>query len=324
MLKVYFFAAALSMPFLSSAQQVVDFESFQFPAGQDYWTGTQENGSFTLNGATFSNSNFTFYWNGFSVSSLTDTITPGWSNEMSVFAGSGANGSEKFAIYYPSGEITFELPVEPVSIAVTNTTYAALSMRHGDAYAKKFGSIFGPDGEEDGTNGKDWYKLTIIGLNAQGDVTAEIDYYLADFRSDDSTEHYILNSWETIDLSALGLVQKIIFELNSSDQGAWGMNTPAYFALDDFTFFQFFAGVSEGIASTYSLFPNPAKDFVKIVNETHEAFSIVITDAGGSTLFQKDSSNEHLLDLSDLPNGVYFMQMISKTAISTERVIVAR
>jgi hypothetical protein len=324
MLKVYLFSAALSLPFLVSSQQVVDFESFQFPSGQDYWTGTQENGGFTLNGATFSNSNFTFYWFGFAVSSLTDTVTPGWANEMSVFAGSGANGSEKFAIYYPIGDITFESPVAPVSMAVTNTTYAALSMRHGDSFGKKFGSIYGANGLEDGTNGKDWFKLTVIGFNAQGDVTGEIDFYLADFRSDDSTEHYILNTWETIDLSPLGLVKKITFELNSSDTSGGYMNTPAYFALDDLTFFQFVAGVNEFSEPSYSLHPNPAKDFVNIVNNAHEAFSIVISDAGGSTLFQRDSSYEHLLDLSMLPNGVYFVKMISNKAISTERIVVAR
>lgn len=37
-----------------------------------------------------------------------------------------------------------------------------------------------------------------------------------------------------MDLSVLGTVKKIVFTMSSSDNSTWGMNTPAYFAFDNF------------------------------------------------------------------------------------------
>jgi hypothetical protein len=323
MSKFYFFAAALCLPIVNYAQVIVDFESFEFPQGQNYWNGNQENGSFTLNGATFTNSNFTFYWNGFSVSALGDTTTPGYENELSAFAGSGVNNSEKFGVYYPSGSITFDVPTQPVSIAVTNTTYAALSMRDGDAYAKKFGSIFGADGEEDGTNGKDWFKLTAIGLDADDEVTNEVAFYLADFRSDDSLQHFILDQWGNMDLSSLGTVHKILFELHSTDNGQFGMNTPAYFAFDNLTFFQSGVGLPQNSSASYAIYPNPAQDVVTLRETNYQTFSLIVSNAQGAVVVERDASQEHKIDVRSLPNGVYFLQMTGTLGTKTERIVVA-
>ena len=43
----------------------------------------------------------------------------------------------------------------------------------------------------------------------------------------------LLDTWEWVDLTSLGVVYGLEFELTSSDTGAYGMNTPAYFAMDD-------------------------------------------------------------------------------------------
>ncbi|MBO4549163.1 MAG: DUF4465 domain-containing protein, partial [Bacteroidaceae bacterium] len=56
--------------------------------------------------------------------------------------------------------------------------------------------------------------------------------YLADLR--DEATAYIINDWRYVDLSGLGAVAKLGFELSSSDTGEWGMNTPGYFCFDDF------------------------------------------------------------------------------------------
>ena len=54
------------------------------------------------------------------------------------------------------------------------------------------------------------------------------------FRSDDVAEHYIVDDWRYFDLSSLGVVKKVMFEMSSTDNGTYGMNTPSYFAFDDF------------------------------------------------------------------------------------------
>jgi hypothetical protein len=48
----------------------------------------------------------------------------------------------------------------------------------------------------------------------------------------------IINRWQRVDLSPLGNVNKIVFELTSTDNGEYGMNTPSYFCLDRLTIAQ--------------------------------------------------------------------------------------
>jgi len=326
MKKFFFFAAAFCLPFFSTAQYVVDFESFQFPMGQDYWNGDDESGDFTISGATFTNSYNPdwFSWSGFAVSSEVDVTTAGWMNQYSCFAGSGANKSQKFGVWYANGEISFAVPTQPVSLAVTNTTYAALSMRDGDAYAKVFGSIYNADGEVDGTNGKDWFRLTITGMDADNEPTGTINFYLADFRSDDSLEHFILDVWSTIDLTSLGTVQKLIFELQSSDVGQFGMNTPGYFVMDNLSFYQSSASLNQHDETSYVIYPNPAQNFVNIKQNQGEEFSLTLIDAAGNLIQNHSEAASHHVDLSALPNGVYFIQMTSGNGVKTERIVITR
>lgn len=48
----------------------------------------------------------------------------------------------------------------------------------------------------------------------------------------------VVNDWYPVDLSALGVVDKIVFDLESTDieEGTGRMRTPAYFCLDGFGF----------------------------------------------------------------------------------------
>ncbi|HDM77155.1 MAG TPA: DUF4465 domain-containing protein, partial [Deltaproteobacteria bacterium] len=120
---------------------------------------------------------------------------------------------------------SLDVPREITGAYFTNTTYAYLSMRDGDAFAKKFGGDSGSD--------PDWFKLTITGIGESGSKTGEVDFYLADYRFDDNSKDYIVDKWTWVDLSSLGEVVALQFALSSSDSGEWGMNTPAYFAMDD-------------------------------------------------------------------------------------------
>ena len=104
-------------------------------------------------------------------------------------------------------------------IDITNTTYAALSMKKGYNPAKKF---------EKG----DFFKIVINGY-LNGVVKNSIDVYLADFRSQNANDHFILKSWKTIDISSLSNTDSLVFNLTSSDNNNGGMLTPSYFALDN-------------------------------------------------------------------------------------------
>jgi hypothetical protein len=190
-------------------------------------------GGFFSGGAFFNNSYDAGFWTGFALSRETNTTTPGFTNQYSAFAGSGASGSLQYVIGFPDsfGVIsTITLPDGeiPLSLEITNTTYAALSMQNGDGFAKKFG---GPSG-----NDPDFFKLTISGLDATNAVVGTVDFFLADFRFANNAQDYILNTWSTVDLSPLGgETRKLQFNLSSSDNDGAFMNTPGYFAADNLT-----------------------------------------------------------------------------------------
>ena len=74
--------------------------------------------------------------------------------------------------------------------------------------------------------------MTITGKDVDGIITDDIEFYLADFRFDDNSQDYIIDTWTAVDLSILGQVKTIEFSVSSSDTGDYGINTPTYFAID--------------------------------------------------------------------------------------------
>lgn len=186
-------------------------------------------------------------WNGFSISNVNDPTDAGFMNQYAaitgVGAGTGVGGSpDNYAV--ASGHLdqkanevqSFNFdPANPAQLAmlpniqlpagykiesmdVTNATYAAMSMLHGDPFAKQFGP-------------GDYLQLNVYGTNAAGQpLPNHVDFYLADFLNGAST---IVQSWTPLDLSALSSATTLYFNLQSSDVGDFGMNTPATFALDN-------------------------------------------------------------------------------------------
>ena len=170
---------------------------------------------------------------GIAVSRWNDKTTAGYLNQCSAYYGTdnqgdgGADNSATFAVVYSSsfggdGYMSFEGSKECVidHLYCTNNTCAALSMMNGDGYARKLTY-----------DAKDWFKLTFIGENAAGEKTGEVEVYLADFRTSDAGG--VLTEWAKVSLRELGKVNKIKFEMSSTDNSEWGMNTPSYFCMDN-------------------------------------------------------------------------------------------
>lgn len=170
---------------------------------------------------------------GFALSTLKDTLTSGLKSKYASYAGEGSGNSNTYIVSTETS--MFKMPTKAttlISLDITNTTYAALSMKNGDQFAKKFGSDKNAKGEVDGTNGKDYLKVWIRGY-AAGKIKDSIEVYLANFQSTNPSEHYIQKSWKKVDLSKLNPVDSVNFKLESSDNSPYGMNTPAYFAVDN-------------------------------------------------------------------------------------------
>lgn len=224
---------ATLMVSLLFAQTVSTFENLPL-ATDTFWNGSDLSGGFNNGLANFANDYDTIYfsWSGFVYSNVKDSITAGYGNQYAAITANGYNGSEKYAVADDYGNAKIRLTGNASGklvkgFYVTNTTYAYQSMKQGDAFAKKFGGSTGND--------PDWFRLRAMGWLNGAMKQQAVDFFLADFRSADSTQDYLVRDWRWFDLLPLGDVDSIIFQLTSSDTSFGYMNTPAYFAMDDFT-----------------------------------------------------------------------------------------
>ena len=234
----------LLVPFLClpafAAHTVVSFDPL-LPAPGAYLN----NDSFAVAAATFLNS-YSYdeqyqyeSWSGFALSTVSNATLNSYVNQYAAIA----PFSRAYAVAYhdawnPPPSILFDQPVSPRSLLLNNTTYAALTIRDGDAYG--FSQPF-----SDG----DYFLLTLSARDLDGNLVASTNHFLADYRSGKS---FVQTNWTPLDLSWMPpTVASLVATLETTDLGAWGPNTPMYFALADFAYA--YPGLDSGIAST-----NPA------------------------------------------------------------------
>lgn len=171
------------------------------------------------------------YYSEFTVSNQTANTSTGWEEPYRSAKG-GAYEGDNFAVwnmnYYGVDKITFSERVVP-GFYVNNNAYAVNSMLNGDGFAKKFDET-------------DWFVLYCIGLKG-ADVVDTIEVYLA-------KDGAIMTEWTYVDLSELGVIDGMTFGMNSSDSGDYGMNTPAYFCMDNFG-----AALPDAVSNTTTIAP---------------------------------------------------------------------
>ncbi len=310
-------AILLSAAFSLQAQTVSTFDDLTLQP-DSFWNGSDLSGGFINQGVYFINYYDTSYggfWNGgFAYSNKTDSVTAGYTNEYSVMAGYAYSGTN-FAVANPGSFNTTYiklLVVEDVTgFFVTNSTYAYISMRDGDAYAKKFGGTTGDD--------PDWFKLTVDGYN-NGTLTDSAGFYLADFRFSDNSQDYILKDWTWFDLSALGNIDSLVFRLSSSDVGQYGINTPAFFCMDDFSVNPTGVKTVEDQVNL-NVFPNPVSDVLIIQSESIMS-SVELISLQGNLLRKVNPHTHQLaLDIKSFPSGIYLLRMQTVNGLFLRKII---
>jgi hypothetical protein len=231
----YFLLFAASLIFFFSSCEKdktetdnINFEDFEL--GDDgYYIGSDMAGGYTIGNAYFPINYNEEYgsWSGFAVSNHTDTETRGYSNQYSAIAGSGASGSEKYAVLYTwqADTIEFLTPEKVTNISVCNTTYAYYAMLEGTEISDPFG---GDSGDE-----RDYFNLLITGLDESGTPVLEASLALANYRYENNAEDYVSNAWTDVDLSEGGYIKYLVFSFESSDMGDFGINTPTYVCIDN-------------------------------------------------------------------------------------------
>jgi hypothetical protein len=212
-----------------NAQKISDFENIKLPQN-NFLNGKQiaTKGYFTSKGVTFSNNYDTsfggFWQNGFAISNQRNDTVGNYANLQTGVAGSGYQ-SQNYTVAQAGAYVVIPEGNDVQGCYVTNSTYTYFSMKDGDQFAKQFG---GNDG-----NDKDSLILIATGYSKQGVELGSSRIALADFRFDDNTQDYLAKAWIWFDLNNISQADSIVFAMESSDNGDWGMNTPGFFCLDD-------------------------------------------------------------------------------------------
>jgi hypothetical protein len=178
------------------------------------------------------------YWNGgHAVSNYWDgDLSNGdYNHQLSLYTpdttengqgGKGHNGSDNYCIHNGSN-IDLENYAETLPtlyfsdykarvidhMYVNNTTYTVNVIKNGNTYASALGS-------------EGYLKIIATGYDADLGKTGSAEFYLAQ-------NGEVVSEWTKWDLSSLGAVAMVQFNITGSDSGDYGLNTPAYFAYDD-------------------------------------------------------------------------------------------
>ena len=331
-IKILSIILLLNISLIAYSQNIATYDNLTLNPNS-VWYGSDNSGGFTDSGFFFPNS-YTDYgggmfaWYGFAYSNKTDTITAGYTNQFSAITGEGALNSAIYAVSYIYYDWMNNYQMKPNVVRfsnssvisgfyATNSTYAYLSMLNGDgALAKKFGGTSGND--------PDWLKLQIKGYR-NGSMIDTVNCFLADFRFANNTQDYILKTWKWVDLSVLCNIDSLSFGLTSSDNGAYGMNTPGYFCIDNFNGTNPNVNVNEinNKDIQVSIYPNPFVETLNIkCNKADSQLDLSIFDVNGREIIKLSNMNQRLsINTTEIQQGVYIVKISGNNFIHYQIII---
>ena len=188
-----------------------------FLENESHWTGAKGTGYFLSGSYKFHNgANLEYnYFYDCMYSNETATSYSGLQDMWRGSVGKGYDNSENYGVVYPSPGKIDVLNKDNGDIIrgfyVTNTAWAYNAIKNGDGMSDVAG----------GFQKGDYFKLIIKGLKADGEES-QVEYYLADYRSENEADHYALNSWQWVDLKALGEVKSVSFKMEGNKEEQMG------------------------------------------------------------------------------------------------------
>ena len=196
---------------------------------ESYWNGSKGNGYFLSGSYKFHNTAYPDYntYMDCTYSNQTATTYSGLQDQWRNIVGKGYDNSENYGIAYPQpGTITVMNKENGDNIRgfyVTNTAWVYDAVKKGDGMSDVAG----------GFQKGDYFKLIIKGKKADN-TESQVEYYLADYRAENEADHYVLDTWQWVDLSSLGEVKSVSFKMEGTKKNNYGLTTPTYFAFDNF------------------------------------------------------------------------------------------
>jgi hypothetical protein len=328
-----FILITLFTQFQGKAQFIVsDYENLLLPSPPlgAFWNGIDQSGGFVSGGMYFPNtydSVFGYWADGFAYSSVIDSVTSGFTNLYAAKPASGYNGSSNYAVVQQNAIARLNNVVPTMVIEgfyVANGTYAYNSMRDGDAFARKFGDTTGTNSGLPQGSYPDYFKLTVKSYVGGLLSNDSVEFYLADFRFTDDSLDYIVNTWEWVDCSILAVFDSLQFTLSSSDNGVFGMNTPAFFCIDNLSI-----DITVGSAKTLlsnnkiQVFPNPANDFLYFTNLIPNHKNVVsIFNMNGQLLLEGGVDNANpSLSIDKLQQGIYLIKIQTEKGTTYQKFV---
>lgn len=160
-----------------------------------------------------------YYWSGFAISACTGTtFTDAYAgaDQYNCVVGKAKSGNNFLVAQQAYGIecISFSEPVTVNGFSYTNSAVAVNSIVNGDDYEAPFTK-------------EDWLKCTVIATRSNSStVTFDIDL---------AKDGDYVKTWQTTEgmEKVFTDVVSLSFAFSGSRNGEWGLNTPAYFCMDD-------------------------------------------------------------------------------------------
>ena len=322
---LFFVALVASFIVVNAQSSVVTFDDFQLPAEShtsftdttfvdqttNYWTS----GNFTF--STYLWSEYLFF-GGTMLSNVTDTAFDAneyVEHQFRAIAGP-MHANDVFAVYYGGSDtpILVNNPEGEVvnGMYITNNVWTYSAVVNGDAMTPAFAQ-------------GDYFKVMIIGekMNVEGTdttytVTDTIDYYLADFRGESLM---VVNTWQWIDLSGLGKINRIQFAFDGTKTNQWGLLTPTYFCYNDFNATRPVETKVNYESINVTLYPNPVTDFLYITG-MEGTCNVEMHSLDGVLVYKGTMNNFGSIDVSSMTKGVYMVRVNGDKGTTVKKVIV--
>jgi hypothetical protein len=187
--------------------------------------------------------------------------------------------------------------LQVVQLRISNSTYAYNSMKFGDFVGKKFSAA-----------DKDSFVLIITGFSNEVKKFSK-RVYLADYRFADSNKNFMLDTWQLVKFNQNETADSLSFTLVSSDNGQFGMNTPAFFVMDNVTVSEFTGSVNKIATQVVRSYPNPATHSIQFQIPSADTKIMIYQSNGMLCKLTQIQSNLDSVNIDDLSAGLYVVKM---------------
>lgn len=311
---------------------VTDFETFTLSPNSAYDPTTTASSPFTTTTASFEHTydlGFSYWSGGFAYTNINDSITSGFTNLYGVRAYKGYTNSATYIVGQDEGLIKLTVPQTTVAgFYITNTTYAYKTITMGDMFARKFGDTTGTGSGTTIAQGSypDYFKVIVKGYKNGTLKNDSVTVMLADFTYTNNAQDFILSNWQFVNTAVIGEVDSLQFFMRSSDEGDFGINTPLFFAIDNFTTLNFdYTALNQQTKSNLeaTVYPNPFNNSITIdMHENMSRFSTAtVMGVSGKIILVQQLNNVNIVDLVSLDKGVYFLELNSGDRRTVKKLI---